>query len=133
MSDRVQYLHFKKGVSLYDVLYIHPVLLKMLTSVQMFCLAEGCKPMLTSIYRPPNDGISKSTTHQTYRAFDLSLKSKYGWNNYKIEALKKLIEEEYKDVGAISSASGESRPIYIHPNSNDPNKGYHAHFQIRKL
>ncbi len=83
--------------------------------------------MISSIFRPPNDGISRSKTHQTMRAIDISLASAHGWNSLLIAELKSLIEREYKAIGAFNAESGESRPIVVH----DTGSGLHAHLQIR--
>lgn len=124
-----QYTFLKKGVSVYDFLYMHPALLAMYAFVLNFCQINGVKCVVTSIYRPPNDGISKSRTHQSMRAFDLSLRQSWGWSDSLIEELKNETLKNFRHVGAISRNSGESKPIYVHRNSNG--NGRHAHFQVR--
>jgi hypothetical protein len=57
----------------------------------------------------------------------VSLKGEHGWNEDKINALKVMVENNFKNFGAIAKASGESRPIVIH----DTGSGIHAHVQIR--
>jgi len=133
---RHAYLKIKKDVNIEDMLAIHPILLKMIADVSIFCLSYGILPEITSIYRAP-DKISKSTTHQTMRAFDLSLKASSGWTIETVNALEKYVEDNYSHVGAISRETGESRPIYIHKNKIIVNnevletKGFHAHCQVR--
>lgn len=122
-----QYTFLKGGVSIYDFLLMHPKLLGMYSTVLDFCINNNIKCVITSIWRPPDDGISKSRTHQTMRAIDISLKAIHGWNSLLIAELKGLIEREYKNIGAINASSGESRPIVIH----DAGSGIHAHLQIR--
>ena len=128
-KDLTQHTFLKAGVSVYDLLYMPPALMMIFAFIANFCQIHGIKFVVTSIYRPPGDGISKSTTHQTMRAFDVSLKSEHGWNMDKIHDLKARVEYNFKHFGAISAASGESRPIVVH----DSGTGYHAHIQIRPM
>ena len=122
-----QYTFLKSGVSNYDLSYMPPKLLIIFAFVSNFCHLNDIKFVVTSIYRPPNDGISTSKTHQEVRAFDVSLKNIYGWNSDHINALKVMVDSNFKHFGAISKASGESRPIVIH----DTGSGLHAHIQIK--
>lgn len=133
-----QYVHLKDGVNCEDLLMISPLLGKMLFGVSLWCMSHAITCEVSSIHRP-DDSISESKTHQTFRAFDLSLKSNHGWNDIKIREFVKYIETEYMDIGAISHKTGESRPIYIHRNKKELNgkvinvPGFHAHLQVRPL
>lgn len=114
---------------------MHPALFAMYSYVQGFCYSNDIEMVVTSIHRTKEQDAmlgAKSSTHQEFRAFDLSLKSEHGWTYKKVERMREEIEDEFRNVGAISAASGESRPVYIHLNHNDPNFGTHAHFQIRR-
>ena len=101
----------------------------MITFVEAFCKKRKITVYWTSFYRPYNDGISKSNTHQTYRARDLSLKAKHGWTTDLIDELHIEVFSNFRKVGAlVQTKKGlTSRPIYIH----DAGSGEHAHFQVR--
>ncbi len=126
-KELTQYTFLKQGVSVYDLLYMPSPLMMIFAFIANFCHINNIKFVVTSIYRPPGDGISKSSTHQTMRAFDISLKSEHGWNTNKINDLVARVEYNFRHFGAISKASGESRPIVVHNSGT----GYHAHIQIR--
>lgn len=120
-----QYIFLRDDVSVEDMLFIHPKLLLMYAFVSDWCFVNQLKFDVTSIYRPPSDGISKSTTHQTYRAFDLSAK---GFNTDEIDELLHIVRDKFISIGAISASDGKSRPVVFHDSGHGP----HFHFQIRK-
>ena len=108
---------------------MHPGLIYLLSLFTEFCL-ENKTPscVITSIYRPPNDGISVSSTHAEFRAFDVRLRD---WTKDQVDLLEKFIYQDKKaiDLGAISSETLKSRPLYIHKSEEGV---IHGHFQIAK-
>lgn len=125
----IKWVSFKDDVNIEEICYMNPLLWQIFSYVVGFCAENSIRMVITSIYRPPNDGISVSSTHQEYRAFDVSFKSEHGWNDNKIQKLVEEIEEHFKPIGALSKSSGESRPIVVHNSGS----GLHGHFQIRKI
>ena len=89
------------------------------------CFENNLPMVITSIIRKPNDGISKSTTHQDGRAFDLRLNN---WNIGQIIKLEEYLKESCFDLGAISKETGEPRVIHVHGDGN----WLHAHMQVRR-
>lgn len=110
-----------------DMLYLNPHLLLIFSYIVVFCYERGLPCNFTSMVRHPGDGISTSTTHQEGRAFDLSLRD---WAPSYIEQLEEGVSKAFDHIGAISSKTLTSRPIYVHPNAES--EGYHAHLQVRK-
>ncbi len=126
---RKQYLQLKKGVDITDIMFMNPKLVIMLGWVMKFCDDQGIDCQITSIYRPAQDGISVSKTHQQMRAFDLSLRPIHGWTKSKIDLLHDEVFDKLSHLGAISSSTLKPRPVYIHGNAGD--SGIHAHFQVK--
>ena len=128
---RTQYIDFKDKVSHTDLHYINPYLFQILAYISIFCMKNKTILQLTSIHDDSNQDLllgRVSKSHQEWRAFDMSLRHIYGWNDLLITKLEDEINQKFKDIGAISAKSGISTPIVIHDNGN----GYHAHIQVRK-
>jgi len=119
----------KDDVNPDELLSMNPLLWQMFSYVVGFCAEHNIKMVVSSIYRPPNDGISVSTTHQDYRAFDVSLKKEHGWTDGKISLIENEINHTFLHIGAVSYNTGKSRPIVVH----DTGSGMHLHFQVRRL
>ena len=122
-----RYTNIKDDVNCEDILYMNPWLLKIYAFTIGFCHQNGIKPVITSIHRKPNDGFSKSSTHQTFRAFDLSAKSIHGWDFEKTKLFIEKVNEKFKHYGAISASDYEQRPIVYH----DAGSGLHFHLQTK--
>lgn len=115
-----------------DFCKLSPPLVSILTFIYGFCAAKEITLHITSLIRSPEYDKklgSKSKTHQDGRAFDFSIKSKHGWTYETIQHLINLVNENFKDIGAINLA-GESRPIIIHKNLDG--SGDHSHVQVRR-
>lgn len=132
MSYKKQYIDFKDGINNLDLLFIRPHLLEILAYVNTFCFEHGIKFQLTSIIRSKEENArlgAKSNTHVDCRAFDISLRKEHGWTYELIQKMVNEVNERYSDYGAISSSTGQARPVYVHKNSTG--NGIHAHFQVR--
>jgi len=118
-------IHLKKGLKVSDFLRFHPNLFFILAWAYRWCHANGIVFRLTSLWRPHGDGISKSTTHQEYRAFDISFRPQEGWTTDLIDWFEEDLRCEFGDVGALVWNEGElvSKPIVMKPD--------HGHIQVR--
>ena len=131
MEKPKKYFNLSDDVNLDDIYYMNPVLLSMIIWVSSWCDFHDVIPFWTSFHRPENDGISKSRTHQEFRAADLSLLGTFGWTTDKIDEFRYDFHKKFESVGAVvfdkENNEYTSRPIYIHGKG----KGIHAHLQIR--
>ena len=129
---------YANNLNMEDILKMHPALMSIYTFTTWFCYQYNIDCHWTSFHRP-KDKISKSKTHQTYRALDLSLDEKHGWTQSLKDQYEADINIYFKNVGALVWKGGKlvSRPILIHKNKIViDNKvveldGEHAHLQIR--
>ena len=127
---RTQHIILKEGVDCDDILYMHPHLLSILTTINLYCYHHNIDLVITSAYRSlaENKAVgAKTLVHTEDRAFDVSIRGDLNWNENHIRNVIQLVEEKHMDIGAISSASGESRPILRHRGTAD-----HLHIQVRK-
>lgn len=127
MVRKTQHIDFKDGVNHFDLLYIHPTLLKMVAFISDFAHMHKLPFKITSMIRTEAEerrvGAS-SRTHRDSRAFDFSTR---GWDvTYQLE-LEVLMKHEFRHEGAISSKSGLVVPVKFHNNGH----GDHGHVQCR--
>lgn len=119
----------KDGVACDDLLYMSPSLLMMIAFVTQWCNSRNIQPVITSGIRTIEENRmvgAKSLTHPQGRAFDLSVRSEYGFNEQSIQELIEAVEKEFKSVGALNK-NLESRPIVRHVGTGD-----HLHLQVRR-
>jgi len=102
--------------------HIHPVLRWIMFEADYYCYQMNKPYVVTSIIRGVKDGISKSKTHQTGRAFDVSVK---GWSETFIEMFINYLNAMFSSYAA-TSASGEKRLAVRHNSGH----GDHIHIQI---
>lgn len=115
----------KKDCCIEDLQLIHPCLLILLTRTILFCGEHNLPLKLTSIISNRDNIKTSSRTHQTGRAFDMSVRSKM-WSGLMIH--KFLFEiNKYIEIAAISASDGKPRAAIYH------NSGYgnHIHVQCR--
>ena len=135
MINRIKWLlkNFKQSVcfsddiSPYDLFFIHPQLMVIVSFVNLYCHNNKLEFKITSAIRTESQDKklgAVSSSHQEGRSVDFSLQ---GFKKSQIEELRHEINTRYSDIGAVSSSNGLSRPIVIHDNGN----GYHAHLQVR--
>lgn len=112
---------FSSNVNLNEIMNWHPELLKVLAFLNLFCLDKGLPLHITSGIRPYNDGISKSSTHQTARAFDVRTRH---WSKEQLTDVARFLSgyDHTEGVGAISKSDGMRRLAYYHDN--------HLHIQV---
>ena len=103
---------------------VDPWILVILGATIAWAIPKKLPVVVTSILRELNDGISQSSTHQTGRAIDLSVK---GWQGKDIEDLAEYLNKKFEKIGAISKTTGKPMACYYHNNGN----GWHFHIQVR--
>lgn len=106
-----------------ELMNIVPELFLIMADMNLWAINSGLRFLVTSIIRC-KDKFSESDTHQTGRAFDLSVK---GWNNEDVENFILYFEHKYKNYAAITKEGG-TRLILRH----DIGLGDHIHVQVRR-
>jgi len=114
--------YFSSEIDLNEITMIHPELLRVLAFLNIFCMEKGIPLHINSMIRPWNDGISKSTTHQSGRALDI--RTKY-WSKEQLTGVARFLSgyDHTENVGAISKSDGLKRLAYYHNN--------HLHIQVK--
>lgn len=102
---------------------VSPYLLIVIGWVVFYCAKHNLRCCITSIIRCI-DSFSKSDTHQTGRAIDLSVK---GWSNQDIEDFTLFMTQKCDEYAAVNG-KGEKRLIVHH----DIGKGDHLHIQVKR-
>ena len=102
--------------------YAHPVLCLILSDMALYCINNNKVLRATSVIRPHGDGISKSKTHQTARAFDVSIK---GWDIFFINNFIDYFGEKYSEYAAVNYSGAKA--LIVH---HDSGFGPHLHVQI---
>jgi hypothetical protein len=104
-------------------------LLQILDHVIDFAANEDLPILITSIIRPKIPGVSKSTTHEDGRAFDLSVR---GWTIKQIQKLVVEVNANFRSVGALSMKSKQSTAA-VYEDGVSAGVGAHLHFQVRRI
>lgn len=127
----------KGSAKLEHLQYVHPVLMTIMAHLSLMLKQSGKKLVVTSIIRD-KDNFSRSTTHQTGRAFDFSIE-----NITKLEQkliLNELNRKFYK-YGALVGGKGDDsvsdkekvkfgrRRLLLY---HDIGMGHHGHVQISR-
>lgn len=114
----------KEGVDAKDLQVIHPALLILLTRTILYCQEHKLPCTITSLINDRKGVKATSRTHESGRAFDLSIKS---WPNIHLHRFPFLMNIQYADIGAISSRDGIPRAVVY----GDDNHKDHMHIQVR--
>lgn len=104
---------------------LSPWLLVVLADVVLWATPKRLPVTITSIVRKTDDGISASSTHQSGRAFDLSVK---GWSQTSIGLLAKYINDKYA-ANLGTSGNGKNPIVCLYHNNGN---GWHFHFQVKR-
>lgn len=118
---------FTEGLDMRLLSYIHPMLLMIMGDMATYMDSNGERLRITSLVRPYGDG-SKSTTHQTGRAFDFSV---LGIDDNFIKDMVAHFNKKYEAVAAISGKTGDRRLIYIH-GGEGTGLTLHGHVQLSR-
>lgn len=124
------YIRYSKDVNPMDILKIEPRLLSIMATISEFCKQNNITFIITSIIRDEKrnrevGGVSK--THVEGRAFDFSIRSKWGWDDKLLDRMVKLVEDKHGDYG-MYGVNRRQKIVVIH----DVGSGRHAHVQVVK-
>ena len=122
----------KGDCTLEDFKYMSPLLLNMITFINLWCIERNVILYWTSFISDRKPEHSRPP-HSDGRAGDLSLLAAFGWTTDLIDEFRYDIDKEFKKIGALvldkSVNKLISKPIYIHGKGS----AYHAHIQVRKI
>ena len=116
----------KDDISLEDLQNMQPALLILYTATILYCHENGLPCKFTSIMSDRKNVISKSKTHEDFRAFDLSVK---GWPSVHIHRFVFIMNNDYRDIAAISASDLTPRAVIYH---SFKGQGEHLHMQVKK-
>lgn len=125
MNNLKEHFKLKSGVDWKCFSFIHPILFLIVADMNLWLYEAGYQMTITSMVRPFNDGISKSTTHATGRAIDIRTREipDIVWNEFIT-----YFNEKYEDKAAYSRTFQKPLLCWRHGNlQND-----HIHVQIHK-
>lgn len=114
----------KKGVKSKDLQLIEPALWILLTRTFLYCSEHKLPCTITSLINDRGKIKSKSQTHQTGRAFDLSSKD---WPEFYIHNFQHVMNTQYSEIAAISATDMKPRAAVYH----DAGYGSHFHIQVK--
>ncbi len=118
------YFNCKEDIDLEDLKVLQPALWILITRSMLYCAEFNLPFKITSLVSDRKGIKSKSMTHETGRAADISSK---GWTETHIYRFTYLMNNWYKDIGAISSSDLKPRAVVHH----DAGYGSHFHLQVR--
>lgn len=113
---------------------LHPRLKDIAYFIAGFCQQNNIKFVITSTIRSKErnrlvGGISQ--THVEARAFDMSIREQWGWDDYKILLLVQKLEKTYGQYGAYSNMNGKQVLVFNHSVDGDGSQT-HLHLQVFK-
>jgi len=116
--------YFESEKSLEELKFISPKLLYTFSALSEFCHNSKIPLRITSIVRTI-DRYSKSATHQTGRAMDISVAD---WKKKDINDVKRFLVgwDNLHEYGAISKSDNLRKIAIFH----DSGKGDHLHLQV---
>jgi len=125
-KSRHTLFEIRKDISLEDLQDMQPALLILYTATILYCHEYKLPCKFTSIMSDRKNVISKSKTHEDFRAFDLSVE---GWTEMHIHRFVFVMNTDYRDIAAISASDLEPRAVIFH---NYKGQGDHLHIQVKK-
>ena len=111
-------------IDLEDLKMLQPALWILITRSMLYCSEYKLPFKITSIISDRGKVKSKSRSHETGRAIDISSRS---WPDMHVHRFKYLMNRWYKDIAAISSSDLKPRAVIYH----DVGYGSHFHLQVR--
>ncbi len=115
----------KNDVVLEDIQNMQPALLILYTAAILYCQEYNLPCQFTSIMSDRTGVMAKTKSHEEFRAFDLSVK---GWTDTHIHRFVFMMNNDYREIAAISASDLEPRAAVYH---NYENQGDHIHMQVR--
>lgn len=113
-------LKFKDDVNSKDLEQLKPATWILLSVVVLYCERWDLPLKITSLISDRENVKAVSTTHETGRAFDISVK---GWTEKHIHRFCYFVNLNYTEIAAISSSDGKKRAAVFHNN--------HIHLQVK--
>lgn len=110
----------KDDIDLEDMMQWQEPLLWLFAATVRWCREVGVPCKITSLIRDRQNVKAVSRTHESGRAYDLSIQ---GWSKTHIHKFCFFMNSNYSDWGAIGKTSGKSIVALYHNN--------HIHVQIR--
>ena len=117
-------IEFKNDIKLCDFSLLQPNSRILFQEFIVYCKSNNLRCRITSLISDREGVQSVSTTHQTGRAFDASIK---GWTTDEIDNCILHFNLNYTNIAAISANDKKPRAV-VHHNSG---YGAHLHFQVR--
>lgn len=125
-------INFAPGINPKDLQKIHPKLLQIAGFISVFCKQNRIKFVITSAIRTKERNAqvkSKSLTHVEGRAFDFSIKEKWGWTPELVWMMTEKVNKMYKQYGAFTNRPQDKQVVLF---NHDAGNGYHIHIQVYK-
>lgn len=129
MSKIKKFDYDRGAISLEMLMFMHPAIVVMITWTNLWCTSNGVMPYWTSWQRSheENEKLGATDVH-IWRAADLSLAAKWGWNEKLRNTYMKTFRRKFKLYGAFSVGKNDKlfrAPIVRH----DSGHGEHFHLQ----
>jgi hypothetical protein len=115
---------FSSKVNLNMMCSISPILLSIFSEMVLYCDYYQLPLKVTSIIREANDGISKSDTHQTGRAIDLSV---VDWTELDIKNFTEYFNNKYGSTYGTAPSGKQKQVVVFHRGT-----GWHFHVQVSR-
>lgn len=125
-------INFSKGIDPTSIDRLHPKLKDIALFIAGFCEQNGIKFVITSTIRTKERNLAvggKSATHTEGRAFDMSIREQWGWDDYKILILVQKLEKIYGHLGAYSNMNGRQVLVFNHSVDGEGTQT-HLHIQV---
>jgi len=115
----------KSDCKIEDIQEMQIALFVLYTATVLFCNENNLPCKITSMASDRAGVRAKSRTHEEFRAFDISVT---GWTQVDIHRFVFILNNNYRELGAISASDLNSRCAIYH---NYKGQGDHIHIQVR--
>lgn len=125
-------INYASGIDPASFEKLHPRLKDIAYFIAGFCQQNGIKFVITSTIRTKERNRlvgGSSLTHVEARAFDMSIREQWGWDDYKILILVQKLEKIYGQYGAYSSVNGRQVLVFNHSVDGEGSQT-HLHLQV---
>jgi len=113
-------MNFKEDVDPHDLTQFQPATWILWSATILYCEEFGLPLTITSLISDRENVKAVSNTHETGRAFDISVR---GWTEQSIHRFCFIMNRNYRDIAAISASTGLERAAVYHDN--------HIHLQVK--
>lgn len=125
-------INYAKGIDPESFNKLHPKLQQIAYFIAGFCAQNNIKFVITSTIRSKERNRlvgGASLTHVEARAFDMSIREQWGWDDYKILILVQKLEKTYGQYGAYSNVNGRQVLVFNHSVDGEGSQT-HLHLQV---